>query len=164
MLGGTQSLHTNSYDEALALPTDASARIARNTQLILQRESGITRAIDPFGGSFAIERLTHDLAARAREHIAEIEALGGMAKAIEQGVPQRRIETAAAEAQGRIDSGERRIIGVNCYRRRTSRRSRCSRSTMPPSVRARWKSCNASGPSATKRRSRQRWRSFPPRR
>ncbi len=116
VLGGTQSLHTNSYDEALALPTDASAAIARNTQIILQKESGITRAIDPFGGAFAIERLTHDLAARARAHIAEIEALGGMAKAIERGVPQTRIETSAAQIQGRIDSGAQPIIGVNAFR------------------------------------------------
>jgi methylmalonyl-CoA mutase len=116
VLGGTQSLHTNSYDEALALPTDASARIARNTQLILQKETGICQTIDPFGGAFAIERLTHDLASRARQHLAEINALGGMAKAIERGVPQQRVETAAADLQGRIDSGEQKIIGVNIYK------------------------------------------------
>jgi methylmalonyl-CoA mutase len=94
--GHTQSLHTNSLDEALALPTDFSARIARNTQLFLQIESGLTRVIDPWGGSHYVERLTHDLAARALSHIAEVEAAGGMAKAIAKGLPKRRIEAAAA--------------------------------------------------------------------
>jgi methylmalonyl-CoA mutase len=116
VLGGTQSLHTNSYDEALALPTDTSARIARNTQIILQKETGICETIDPLGGAFAVERLTHDLANKARQHLAEIDALGGMAKAIEKGLPQRRIETAAADLQGRIDSKAQKIIGVNIYR------------------------------------------------
>ncbi len=114
--GGTQSLHTNSFDEALALPTDASARIARNTQLVLLHESGITRAIDPWGGSYAVERLTADLARRAQSHMAEIEAAGGMAAAIEQGIPKRRIEQAAATRQARIDSGADTIVGVNHYR------------------------------------------------
>ncbi|MEM6846450.1 MAG: methylmalonyl-CoA mutase [Pseudomonadota bacterium] len=114
--GGTQSLHTNSLDEALALPTDFSARIARNTQLVLQMESGTTRFIDPWGGSPAVERLTHDLVARAREHIAEVEAMGGMAKAIEAGTPKLRIEEAAAKAQARIDSGEQTVVGVNRYK------------------------------------------------
>jgi methylmalonyl-CoA mutase len=113
--GQTQSLHTNSLDEALALPTDFSARIARNTQLFLQAESGITRVIDPWGGSWFMERLTHDLAARALGHIAEVEALGGMAEAIAQGLPKRRIEEAAARTQGRIDSGRQVIVGVNRY-------------------------------------------------
>jgi methylmalonyl-CoA mutase len=113
--GGTQSLHTNSLDEALALPTDFSARIARNTQLVLQAESGISRIIDPWGGSFYVERLTHDLAARALEHIAEVEQLGGMAKAIEKGLPKIRIEEAAARAQARIDTGQQTIVGVNRY-------------------------------------------------
>jgi methylmalonyl-CoA mutase len=114
--GHTQSLHTNSFDEALALPSDHSARIARNTQLILQKESGTTRIIDPWGGSAYVERLTHDLAARALTHIEEIEALGGMAKAIEQGIPKMRIEAAAARTQARIDSGQQPVIGVNSYR------------------------------------------------
>ena len=114
--GQTQSLHTNSLDEALALPTDFSARIARNTQLFLQLESGQTRVVDPWGGSFYVERLTADLAARAMEHIAEVEALGGMAKAIEEGLPKRRIEEASARTQARIDSGRQSVVGVNRYR------------------------------------------------
>ncbi|GLK79688.1 methylmalonyl-CoA mutase [Methylopila turkensis] len=114
--GGTQSLHTNSFDEALALPTDFSARIARNTQLVLQMESGTTRFIDPWGGSAYVERLTHDLAAKALEHIAEIDRLGGMAKAIEAGVPKLRIEEAAATTQARIDSGDQTVVGVNAYK------------------------------------------------
>jgi methylmalonyl-CoA mutase len=113
VLGGTQSLHTNSFDEALALPTDHSARIARNTQLVLQHESGITRMIDMFGGSHFIERLTRDLATRAMAHIEEVETLGGMAKAIEAGVPKMRIEAAAARTQARIDGGEQALVGVN---------------------------------------------------
>jgi methylmalonyl-CoA mutase len=114
--GGTQSLHTNSLDEALALPTDFSARIARNTQLFLQQESGTTRVIDPWGGSFYVERLTADLAARALRHIAEIDALGGMARAIEAGLPKMRIEEAAARTQARIDSGRQTVVGVNKFR------------------------------------------------
>jgi len=115
-LGGqTQSLHTNSLDEAIALPTDFSARISRNTQLFLQHEAGITRTIDPWGGSFYVERLTHDLAARALTHIAEVEALGGMAAAIGEGLPQRRIEEAAARTQARIDAGRQTLVGVNRY-------------------------------------------------
>ncbi|TVR10591.1 MAG: methylmalonyl-CoA mutase [Salinarimonadaceae bacterium] len=114
--GHTQSLHTNALDEALALPTDFSARIARNTQLFLQQESGTTRIIDPWGGSFYVERLTADLAARAFEHIREVEALGGMAKAIEKGVPKLRIEEAAAKTQARIDSGAQIVVGVNAYK------------------------------------------------
>jgi methylmalonyl-CoA mutase len=113
--GQTQSLHTNSLDEALALPTDFSARIARNTQLILQMESDLTRTVDPWGGSFFMERLTHDLAARALGHIAEVEAVGGMAKAIALGLPKRRIEEAAARTQGAIDSGRQTVVGVNKY-------------------------------------------------
>ena len=114
--GHTQSLHTNALDEALALPTDFSARIARNTQLMLQMESGTTRIIDPWGGSFYVERLTHDLAARALKHIEEVEKFGGMAKAIEAGIPKRMIEQAATATQGRIDSGRQTIVGVNKYR------------------------------------------------
>ena len=114
--GHTQSLHTNSLDEALALPTDQSARIARNTQLLLQQESGTLRPADPWGGSYFIERLTHELAARAWAHIEEVEATGGMAKAIEQGIPKLRIEEAAARTQARIDSTRQTVVGVNKYR------------------------------------------------
>ena len=114
--GGTQSLHTNALDEALALPTDFSARIARNTQLVLQAESGITRTIDPWGGSFYVERLTADLAARAWTHIAEVERSGGMAAAIEAGLPKARIEEAAARTQARIDAGLQTVVGVNRFR------------------------------------------------
>jgi methylmalonyl-CoA mutase len=114
--GHTQSLHTNALDEALALPTDFSARIARNTQLFLQQESGTTRIIDPWGGSYYVERLTQDLAAKAWEHIQEVEALGGMAKAIEAGLPKLRIEEASAKTQARIDAGKQAVIGVNKYK------------------------------------------------
>ncbi len=114
--GHTQSLHTNALDEALALPTDFSARIARNTQIVLQQESGTTRVIDPWGGSFYVERLTHDLAKRAWGHIQEVEQLGGMAKAIEASLPKLRIEEAAARTQARIDAGQQAVIGVNKYR------------------------------------------------
>src|SRR5579871_2710615 len=111
--GHTQSLHTNALDEALALPTDFSARIARNTQLFLQQESGTTRIIDPWGGSYYVERLTRDLAAKAWDHISEVEELGGMAKAIEAGLPKLRIEEASAKTQARIDAGQQAVIGVN---------------------------------------------------
>ncbi|MFD0986736.1 methylmalonyl-CoA mutase [Methyloligella solikamskensis] len=114
--GHTQSLHTNGLDEALALPTDFSARIARNTQLMLQQESGTIDVIDPWGGSYYVERLTHDLAAKAMAHIEEIEEMGGMAKAIEAGLPKRRIEQAATATQGRIDSRRQTIVGVNKYK------------------------------------------------
>jgi methylmalonyl-CoA mutase len=114
--GHTQSLHTNALDEALALPSDFSARIARNTQLFLQQESGTARTVDPWGGSFYVERLTHDLARRAWQHIEEVEALGGMAKAIDAGIPKLRIEEAAARTQARIDAGAQAVIGVNKYR------------------------------------------------
>lgn len=117
--GHTQSLHTNSFDEAMALPTDYSARIARNTQLILQKESGNTRIIDPWGGSAYLERLTHDLAARALAHIEEVESLGGMAVATEKNIPKLRIEEAAARTQARIDSGEQILVGVNAHRPET---------------------------------------------
>ncbi|WP_409426241.1 methylmalonyl-CoA mutase [Mycobacterium sp. SMC-11] len=113
--GHTQSLHTNALDEALALPTDFSARIARNTQLLLQQESGTTRPIDPWGGSYYVEWLTHQLAQRARAHIEEVEAHGGMAQAISDGIPKLRIEEAAARTQARIDSGRQPLIGVNKY-------------------------------------------------
>jgi methylmalonyl-CoA mutase len=114
--GHTQSLHTNALDEAIALPTDFSARIARNTQLLLQQESGTTGTIDPWAGSYYVERLTHDLAERAWAHIQEAERAGGMAAAIEQGIPKMRIEEAAARTQARIDSGAQKVIGVNTYR------------------------------------------------
>jgi methylmalonyl-CoA mutase len=114
--GHTQSLHTNALDEALALPTDFSARIARNTQLVLQQESGTTRVIDPWGGSAFVERLTYELARKAWGHIAEVEAAGGMARAIDAGIPKLRIEEAAARTQARIDSGRQPVIGVNKYR------------------------------------------------
>jgi methylmalonyl-CoA mutase len=114
--GHTQSLHTNALDEALALPTDFSARIARNTQLFLQQESGTTRTVDPWGGSFYVERLTGDLAMKAWKHIQEVDDLGGMAKAIDAGLPKLRIEEAAAKTQARIDSGSQTVVGVNRYR------------------------------------------------
>ena len=113
--GHTQSLHTNALDEALALPTDFSARIARNTQLLLQQESGTTRPIDPWAGSYYVEWLTHELAQRARAHIAEVAERGGMAQAISDGIPKLRIEEAAARTQARIDSGQQPVIGVNKY-------------------------------------------------
>ncbi|MFL6156265.1 MAG: methylmalonyl-CoA mutase family protein, partial [Marmoricola sp.] len=114
--GHTQSLHTNALDEAIALPTDFSARIARNTQLLLQQESGTTGTIDPWAGSYYVEKLTHDLASRAWAHIVEAEQAGGMAKAIEQGIPKMRIEEAAARTQARLDAGTQKLIGVNTYR------------------------------------------------
>jgi methylmalonyl-CoA mutase len=116
VLGGTQSLHTNSFDEALALPTPASARVARNTQLILAEETGIPHVVDPLGGSYYVESLTHSIAAAAKALIDEVEALGGMTKAVEAGMPKLRIEEAAARRQARIDRGEETIVGVNKYR------------------------------------------------
>jgi methylmalonyl-CoA mutase len=116
VLGGTQSLHTNSFDEALGLPTDFSARIARNTQLIIQEESGIPKVVDPLGGSYYVESLTQALADRAWGIIEEVEALGGMTKAVASGMPKLRIEEAAARRQARIDRGEEVIVGVNKYR------------------------------------------------
>jgi len=114
--GGTQSLHTNSLDEAIALPTDYSARIARNTQLYLQEEAQITKAVDPWGGSYYVEKLTHELSEKAWNLIQEVEELGGMAKAIETGIPKMKIEEAAARRQARIDSGKEVIVGVNAYK------------------------------------------------
>ena len=116
VLGGTQSLHTNAFDEAMALPTDASARIARNTQLILAEETGVRNVVDPLAGSYYVEHLTHSLAAAAWELIEEVEALGGMTKAVEQGMPKLRIEESAAKRQARVDRGEEVIVGVNKYR------------------------------------------------
>ena len=116
VFGGTQSLHTNALDEAIALPTDFSARIARNTQLYLQKETNITKTVDPWAGSYYIEKLTHEIAEKAWSHIQEVEALGGMTKAIKSGVPKLRIEEAAARKQARIDSGQDTIVGVNKYK------------------------------------------------
>ncbi|WP_375261087.1 methylmalonyl-CoA mutase [Palleronia sp.] len=116
VLGGTQSLHTNSFDEAMALPTDFSARIARNTQLILQNETGVTNVVDPLAGSYYVEKLTADLIDQARTLMAEVDALGGMTKAVESGMPKLRIEEAAAAKQARIDRGEEVIVGVNRFR------------------------------------------------
>jgi methylmalonyl-CoA mutase len=115
VFGGTQSLHTNSFDEAIALPTDASARVARNTQLVLQLETGIPRVVDPWGGSYFMESLTHALARKALGIVEEVEAMGGMTKAIEAGMPKLRIEEAAARRQARIDRGEDVVVGVNKF-------------------------------------------------
>jgi methylmalonyl-CoA mutase len=116
VLGGTQSLHTNSFDEALALPSDFAARIARNTQLVIAEESGVPRVVDPLGGSYYVEALTHSLAAHAWELIEEVEALGGMTRAVESGMPKLRIEEASARRQARVDRGDEVIVGVNRYR------------------------------------------------
>jgi methylmalonyl-CoA mutase len=115
VLGGTQSLHTNAFDEAIALPTNFSARIARNTQLVLQHEAGITKTVDPFGGSYFMESLTHALAARALAIIDEVEKMGGMTRAVESGMPKLRVEEAAAKRQARVDKGTDVVVGVNKY-------------------------------------------------
>jgi len=115
-LGHTQSLHTNALDEAIALPTDFSARIARNTQIYIQEETNVCRSVDPWAGSYYLENLTHQIAHRAWQHIQEIESLGGMAKAIETGIPKMRIEEASARKQARIDSGIESIVGINKYK------------------------------------------------
>ena len=115
-LGHTQSLHTNALDEAIALPTDFSARIARNTQIYIQEETNITRAVDPWAGSYYVESLTDEIVHKAWDLIQEVEKLGGMAKAIETGIPKMRIEEAAARKQARIDSGNDTIVGINRYR------------------------------------------------
>jgi methylmalonyl-CoA mutase len=119
VLGGTQSLHTNSFDEAIALPTDNSARIARNTQLILQEETGVTNVVDPLAGSYYVEKLTHDLAEAAWKLIEEVEEMGGMTKAVASGMPKLKIEEAAAQRQAGIDRGTETVVGVNKYRRET---------------------------------------------
>ena len=113
VLGGTQSLHTNSFDEAIALPSEFAARVARNTQLILAEETGVTHVVDPLGGSYYVEALTHCLAAEAWKLIEEVEAIGGMTKAVESGMPKLRIEEAAARRQARVDRGDEVIVGVN---------------------------------------------------
>jgi methylmalonyl-CoA mutase len=115
-LGHTQSLHTNALDEAIALPTDFSARIARNTQIYIQEETNVCRVVDPWAGSYYVESLTHEIAHRAWGHIQEVEAMGGMAKAIETGLPKMRIEEASARKQAQIDSGRETIVGINKYR------------------------------------------------
>ena len=130
-LGHTQSLHTNALDEAIALPTDFSARIARNTQIYLQQETGITKVVDPWAGSYYVERLTHELMHKAWRHIQEVERLGGMAKAIETGLPKMRIEEAAARRQARIDTGREVIVGVNKYRREHDDADRGARGGQP---------------------------------
>jgi len=120
VLGHVQSLHTNALDEAVALPSESAARVARDTQRFLQQESGVTRLVDPWAGSYYLERLTHELMVRAWAHIQEIEAMGGMVRAIEQGLPKRRIEDAAARRQARIDTGRETVVGVNRYVREAS--------------------------------------------
>src|SRR5205814_6217069 len=119
VLGGTQSLHTNSFDEALGLPTDTSARIARNTQLILAEETGVAHVVDPLAGSYFIEALTNDLADKAWALVEEVEGLGGMTKAVASGMPKLRIEESAARRQARVDRGEEAIVGVNKYQPET---------------------------------------------
>ena len=116
VLGGTQSLHTNSFDEAIALPTEFSARIARNTQLILQNETGVTKVVDPLAGSYYVEKLTADLIEEAEKLIAEIDEMGGMTKAVASGMPKLRIEEAAARRQAAVDRGDEVIVGVNKFR------------------------------------------------
>jgi methylmalonyl-CoA mutase len=116
VLGGTQSLHTNSFDEAMALPTEFSARIARNTQLILQHETGITKVVDPLAGSYYVESLTAELADKAWALIEEVDAIGGMTKAVASGMPKLRIEESAARRQAAVDRGEEVVVGVNRYR------------------------------------------------
>ena len=131
VLGHTQSLHTNALDEAIALPSDFSARIARDTQIYLQEETGITRVVDPWAGSYYVESLTHELMHKAWHHIQEIETLGGMTKAIETGIPKMRIEETAARRQAQIDSGRETIVGVNKYRLAQGRSAGRPRSGQP---------------------------------
>ncbi len=158
VLGGTQSLHTNSFDEAIALPTDFSARIARNTQLILAEETGVTHVVDPLGGSYYIEALTDSLADEAWQLIDEVEALGGMTKAVESGMPKLRIEEAAARRQARVDRGEDVIVGVNKYRLAEEARSTSATSTTPRCARRRSRGSPSSRPTATKPAARRRSR------
>jgi methylmalonyl-CoA mutase len=152
VFGGTQSLHTNALDEAIALPSEFAARIARNTQLILQEETGITRVVDPWGGSYFMETLTREIADKARELIAEIEEAGGMAKAIETGMPKLRIEEAAARKQARIDRGEDVIVGVNKYQPPHDDPVESWRSTTAPCARRRSHAWKGYARSATTRR------------
>ena len=150
--GGTQSLHTNALDEAIALPTDFSARIARNTQLFLQQETGTCRVVDPWGGSHYVERLTCDLIRKAGKHIDEVEELGGMAKAIDAGIPKMRIEEAAARTQARIDSGAQTIVGVNKFQVTDQAEIEVLKVDNRPCATARSPSCNGSRPSAIRPR------------
>ena len=153
--GHTQSLHTNALDEAIALPTDFSARIARNTQLLLQQETGTCRVIDPWGGSYYVERLTYELARKALAHIEEVERLGGMAKAIAAGIPKMRIEEAAARTQARIDSGKQTIVGVNKFRVERRGDDRHPQGRQPRAcASSRSPSCSGCAASATRRRCR----------
>ena len=153
ILGGTQSLHTNAFDEALALPTEASARIARNTQLVLREETGITRVVDPLAGSYYVESLTASLAAAARALIGEVEALGGMTSAVTAGMPKLRIEEAAARRQARVDRGEESVVGVEPVRLRRRDGGRHPRYRQHPRcAKRRLRGSNGCGPSAHKRR------------
>ena len=151
VLGGTQSLHTNGFDEAVTLPTPFSARIARNTQLILSEETGITRVIDPLAGSYFLESLTHSIAREATKLIDEVEELGGMTKAIETGMAKLRIEEAATRRQARIDRGEEIIVGVNRYQVEEKTEARSSTSTTPRCDAVRSSGSSGSGGSATRR-------------
>lgn len=161
--GHTQSLHTNALDEAIALPTDFSARIARNTQLFLQQESGTTRVIDPWGGGSAyVEKLTYDLARSAWAHIQEVEAAGGMAKAIEAGIPKMRIEEAAARTQARIDSGRQPLIGgVNKYPLEEPEPLEVLKIDNARYATISSRNSTSCGPSGTRRPARQPWTSSP---
>jgi Methylmalonyl-CoA mutase, N-terminal domain/subunit len=149
VLGGTQSLHTNSFDEAIALPTPTSSRIARNTQLILQHETGVTRTVDPLAGSYYVESLTNSMI-RGRKLIAEVEALGGMTKAVEAGMPKMRIEEASARRQARIDRGEEVIVGVNKFQPKDATPSRFSTSTTTSCANRRSRGSTRSARAATR--------------
>ena len=156
VFGGTQSLHTNSFDEAIALPTDASARIARNTQLILQLETGIPKVVDPWGGSYFMESLTHALAQKALGIIDEVEEMGGMTKAIEAGMPKLRIEETAARRQARVDRGEDVVVGVNKFQLAEEPRDRHARDRQQrPCASRRWRACRRIRASARRARRRR---------
>jgi methylmalonyl-CoA mutase len=157
VFGGTQSLHTNALDEAIALPTEFSARIARNTQLIIQEETHITNVVDPWAGSYMMEKLTQDMADKAWGIIQEIEAMGGMTKAVESGWAKMQVETCAADKQARIDSGKDVIVGVNKYKLAKEDRSRSSTSTTTPCVTPRSPACRKSAPAATAPPSMRHW-------
>jgi methylmalonyl-CoA mutase len=157
VLGGTQSLHTNSFDEAIALPTDFSARIARNTQLILAEESGVTAVADPLGGSWYVEALTRELEEKAWALIEEVEAHGGMTKAVAEGCPSSASRKPRRRAQAKVDTGETVIVGVNRYRLEKRPRSTSSRSTMPRCARADRAAGAACARGGTRRRCARRW-------
>jgi methylmalonyl-CoA mutase len=158
VFGGTQSLHTNSFDEAIALPTEFSARIARNTQLIIQEETHITNVVDPWAGSYLMEKLTQDMADKAWAIIEEVEAMGGMTKAVDSGWAKLKIEASAAEKQARIDSGKDVIVGVNKYKLDSRTRWRSARSTTSRCGRRRSPGCSRSRPRAMAPRWRRRCR------